>query len=93
MPTLHAISALGTKLCFYSLSTVDRNAGIVPRYIARHPDMANDTAPQSRWDCDLLEEEGEGRFMAVVNEIIAACEAIGEGQAAAVGGGEAANNQ
>jgi hypothetical protein len=34
------------------------------------------TAPQERWDCDILEEEGEKRFKSMVEEIKQACSAL-----------------
>jgi hypothetical protein len=33
-------------------------------------------APRERWDCDVLEEEGEKRFKSVVEEIKQACAAL-----------------
>ncbi|KLO16615.1 hypothetical protein SCHPADRAFT_887678 [Schizopora paradoxa] len=43
--TLYGISALGTKLCFYTLDTKNANADIVPAAIARHPTRLNHVAP------------------------------------------------
>jgi hypothetical protein len=39
----------------------------------------NDTAPVERWDCDILDAEGEARLRAVVDEIKQACENIPNG--------------
>ncbi|KAI5119171.1 hypothetical protein M0805_008654 [Coniferiporia weirii] len=58
--TLHAVSAMGTRLCFYHIDTTD-------------VDKVTDTAPAERWDCDILDEEGEARLRAVVREITGAC--------------------
>jgi len=73
IPTLHAVSAMGTRLCFYSLDTANVEASIVPLRIPRHPSIVNDTAPVQRWGCDVLDAEGETRLRAVVNEIKEAC--------------------
>ena len=76
LPTLHAISAMGTALCFYSLETQDQDAVIIPLGIARHPTRIIDTAPKARWDHNLLTAEGEDKFRAVVDEIKRACETL-----------------
>ena len=76
LPTLHAISAMGTALCFYSLkkSGQGQDPEIMPLRIAQHLTIANDTAPKARWNYDLLTAEGEEKFRAVVDEIKQACE-------------------
>ncbi|KAI0256297.1 hypothetical protein BJV78DRAFT_1117960 [Lactifluus subvellereus] len=76
IPTLHAVSAMGTRLCFYHLDTIDVAADIIPLGIPRHPTRVNDTAPMERWDCDVLDAEGEARLRAVVDSIKTACENI-----------------
>ncbi|KAF9509037.1 hypothetical protein BS47DRAFT_1302035 [Hydnum rufescens UP504] len=70
--TLHAVSAMGTRLCFCPLNIAD-----VPTEIISHniPRIVNDTAPMERWDYDVL-DSGEGRLRAVVDSIKAACENI-----------------
>ncbi|KAF8438583.1 hypothetical protein L210DRAFT_3544458 [Boletus edulis BED1] len=72
IPTLHAVSAMGTQLCFYHLDTTDVAADIKPVNIPKHPTKMNDTAPMQRWDCDILDAEGEARLRAVVDSIMAA---------------------
>jgi hypothetical protein len=67
--TLHAVSALGTKLSFYSLDLKNRAAGIDPPRIDRDPVLVNDYAPAERWNCDILEASGEEKLLAVINEI------------------------
>ena len=68
---------MGTRLCFYHLDTTDVEADIIPLYnIPRHRTRVNDTAPIERWDCDVLDAEGEARFRAVVDSIMVACENI-----------------
>jgi hypothetical protein len=71
--TLHAISALGTKLCFYSLDVRNRGARINPPRIQRDPDTVNDYAPAERWSYDVLEPNGEASLLAVINEIKIGC--------------------
>jgi hypothetical protein len=61
--TLHAISAIGTKLRFYSLNVKNRAARIDPPRIDRNPDMVNDCAPAERWNCDVLEVSGEKKWL------------------------------
>ncbi|KAF8130205.1 hypothetical protein EV363DRAFT_1490422 [Boletus edulis] len=76
IPTLHAVSAMGTQLCFYHLDTTDVPAYIKLDNIPKHPTNVNDTAPMQRWDCDVLDAKGEARLRAVVDSIMAACENI-----------------
>lgn len=71
--TLHAVSALGTSLSFYTLDTTNADAEIVPAAIPRHPSKVNDTAPAARWAYDILEPAGEEQFRNVVEEIWAEC--------------------
>ncbi|KAF8554395.1 hypothetical protein OG21DRAFT_1093527 [Imleria badia] len=71
--TLHGVSAMGTRLCFYHLDTTDVEADIMPLNIPRHLGRVNDAAPMERWDCDVLDVVGEARLRAVVDSIKAAC--------------------
>jgi len=73
LPTLHAISAMGTKLCFYNKS---RNGPVTPHCIPPNLDPLLDVAPVERWDCDILEEDGAQKFQAVIEEIIKGCETL-----------------
>ena len=73
LATLHAVSALGTKLSFYSLDTTDDNADIIPRAIARHPTRVNDYAPAERWSYDILEEGGEAQLRSIIEEVQQGC--------------------
>jgi hypothetical protein len=56
-----------------------RNQPIQPPFI-RDPQSVTlrvtGTAPKERWDCDVLEEEGENRFKTMVEEIKQACAAL-----------------
>ncbi|KAF8228267.1 hypothetical protein L208DRAFT_1404198, partial [Tricholoma matsutake] len=55
---LNAVSAIGTKLCFY---TADDRV-ITPPRIQRE-----------RWDCDVLEAEGAAPLKAIIHEIQQTC--------------------
>ena len=63
------VSALGTKLCFYSLNATDGGAEIEPEEIPRHSTRLNDTAPADCWDCDLLDPAGEKPLREVVHKV------------------------
>ena len=69
LETLYAASALGPKLCFYSLDAKDNGAEIMPRAIPRRPTRLNDTAPADGWDCDLLVPAGERRLREVMHKV------------------------
>ncbi|KAJ7819776.1 hypothetical protein B0H14DRAFT_2835694 [Mycena olivaceomarginata] len=71
LPTLHAVSAFGTWLAFYSKA---KDHQIVPGGIPPDPVLLTDTAPLDWWSCDVLEEEGRQRFRSLVTEIVQACE-------------------
>ena len=71
--TLHAVSALGTMLCFYSLDVKNRAVMIDPPRMDRDSDMVIDYAPAERWNLDVLEASGEDKLLAVINEITAGC--------------------
>ena len=68
LPELHAVSAFGTRLCFFK---VDHNQSIRPFFIATHPEVTPDlpVTPQKYWDCDSRNEQGEKRFKAIAKEI------------------------
>ena len=70
---MHAVSALGTKLCFYSLDVKTRGARIEPPRIERDPETVNDYAPAERWNSDVLEASGEDKLLAVIDEVKASC--------------------
>jgi hypothetical protein len=76
---LHAISAIGTKLCFYTAEAGRAMAAIPPR-IVTDDQLATDTAPLQRWDCDVLGAEGTARLKAVVHEIHQACAQLDPGE-------------
>lgn len=78
LKTLYVVSALGTKLCFYSLDTKDDRADIVPKIILSDPHgtLLIDSAPADRWNYDILEPDGEHRLRQVVEEIMDGCAAL-----------------
>jgi hypothetical protein len=53
-----------------------QNTNIVPASIPRDPERVNDVAPKEWWGHDILTQEGEEKFLAVVDEIKQACEAL-----------------
>ncbi|KAI6031071.1 hypothetical protein PISMIDRAFT_6504 [Pisolithus microcarpus 441] len=78
IPTVHAVSAMGTRLRFYHLDTTDVAGEIAPLSIPRHPTRVTETAPKERWDCDVLDADGEARLRAVVDAIKEACENVAD---------------
>jgi hypothetical protein len=77
--TLHAISALGTRLCFYSVDTTDlANAEILPLPIAPHPTRINNCAPAERWEYNIMEEGGEAKLRAVIQDVLQGCVTLRE---------------
>jgi hypothetical protein len=69
LPVLYAVSAIGTKLCFF---TKRPGQPVLPQAISADPKYETDTAPRERWNYDILEE----RFRAMVEEIKQACDAL-----------------
>ncbi|KAF8809266.1 hypothetical protein BYT27DRAFT_7094566, partial [Phlegmacium glaucopus] len=77
LPTLHAVSALGTRLCFYSVDTTDlATAEILPLPIACHPTRVNDYTPAGRWEYDIMKVRGEAKLRAVIHEVLQECVAL-----------------
>ncbi|PFH45354.1 hypothetical protein AMATHDRAFT_160555, partial [Amanita thiersii Skay4041] len=68
-------SVFSTQLCFYR-QDVNDPLSLTPPTIPRTLTYVNDTAPSERWDCDLLDADGEQRLRGVVEEIKAACEGL-----------------
>lgn len=67
MPVFHGVSAMGTRLCFYS-KFHDEDA-VYPPQISVTPETTDAAPPPERWNCDILEDEGEERFRCVVGAI------------------------
>ena len=75
---LHAVSAFGTKLCFYVASSGQRRMTVTPARINADAELLVDTAPRARWDCDILEEQGAIRFRDVIEQIKKGCADLGK---------------
>jgi hypothetical protein len=73
IPTLYAISAMGTALRFYSVNTRFRKGRIVSHSI---PCGSNDRAPKETWNLDLLTDPGKQKLCAIVEEINQECAAL-----------------
>ena len=54
LPFLHAVSAIGTQLRFY---TKDLDSGLIASTLDYSSGQWTNTAPQAYWDCDILEPE------------------------------------
>ena len=67
LPVIHGVSALGSRLCFYSY-TRDDNVLDPPR-IPPDVERMNDVAPAARWNFDILSDEGVARMTHVANEV------------------------
>ena len=63
---LIGISAMGTRFAVYEYTTNDHH--LDPPRIIDHPDIVTDTAPKERWRDDIMEDSGEAKFKALVNE-------------------------
>lgn len=73
LPTLYALSAFGTRLAFY---TVTSESAILPARATAsdNADKYNEGASADWWDCDLMEDDGAIRLKEVVNKIRNQCE-------------------
>ena len=67
---------MGTRFAVYELTTNDRRL-TPPRIICSHHDPFIDTAPEERWNDDIMEDPGEAKFKALVNEAKEMGSAIG----------------
>ncbi|KAF8592216.1 hypothetical protein K439DRAFT_1610614 [Ramaria rubella] len=79
IPVLHAVSAMGTRLAFYRMENVGGGADSAINggdVIVPHPLEGNAALLAEHWDCDILEEEGEARLRAVIQEIKDCCETL-----------------
>ena len=73
LPTLYAISAMGTKICIYAKP---RDGRLAPRRIPSDSEELLDVAPKERWNYDILEADGIEKFKAIVEEIKQGCAAL-----------------
>jgi len=77
LSVLHAVSAFGTKLCFYTGTNGAEGSVIVtPVRIPADPVIMLDTAPATRWDSDVMEDGGANRLKAIVAQIQAECASL-----------------
>ena len=67
VPTLHGFSALGSRLCHYSLNTA--TGELSPHQIPKDPRFLTDTAPAAAWNLDILRDEGDMYFQNTVCQI------------------------
>ncbi|KAK2467141.1 hypothetical protein APHAL10511_000690 [Amanita phalloides] len=75
IPILHDISAFGTRLSFYEYDSATHV--LQPEQVLRsHPSILVDVAPVTRWDCDVLHQEGADRLRNVVNQVKDMCARI-----------------
>lgn len=74
VPVLHGVSAFGPRLCFYRYD-VSTNK-VTPERIVNQTSYVLDTAPESRWDCGVLEAEGAARLKEVVDDVKNMCAQI-----------------
>ncbi|KAG2114973.1 hypothetical protein BD769DRAFT_1488425 [Suillus cothurnatus] len=69
MPKLHGVSAMGQKLAFYYMDTI--NGCILPENVPTAGDGEEvDTVPANRWEFDITTEAGHQQFMRAVNDAI-----------------------
>jgi hypothetical protein len=73
---LIGISAMGTRYAVYEYTTNDHHLN--PPRIIHHPHIVTDTAPKERWSDDIMEDSGEAKFRALVNEAKEMASAFGE---------------
>ena len=59
-PKLIGISAMGTHFAVYEYTTNDHRVD---------PSIIADTAPKERWSDDIMEDSGEAKLKALVNEV------------------------
>jgi hypothetical protein len=71
IPRLHAVSALGTRLCFYTFNCDTMT--IHPLRNASDPDVITDVAPAAQWEFDLLDENGEQKLREIIADVDRQC--------------------
>ncbi|KAF7966874.1 hypothetical protein HWV62_36689, partial [Athelia sp. TMB] len=67
LPVIHGVSALGTRLCFYSYRF--DNSTLTPPRIPPDSELMNDVAPAARWNVDILSEEGVARMTEAADDV------------------------
>ncbi|KAN0140893.1 hypothetical protein V8E53_001337 [Lactarius tabidus] len=72
IPTLHGVSAFGTRLAFYEYDLATRV--IQPTEITQSdPSLTADVVPMSCWDSDVLQQEGADQLKDVVRKVKDMC--------------------
>lgn len=66
IPTLYGISAFGPNLCIYEYTIATRR--LTPPRILQDQDIITDTAPENRWEFDVM-KEGETKLKSVVTHV------------------------
>ncbi|KAF8516328.1 hypothetical protein BU17DRAFT_92897 [Hysterangium stoloniferum] len=66
-PTLYGVSAMGKKLCIYKLDVA--NYTIAPQQLPTSSMHVVDSAPESRWDLDITNQDGFQKFMEIVADV------------------------
>jgi len=74
---LIGISAMGTRFAVYEY-TIKSHRLDPPRIIRHRGDTTTNTAPKKRWSDDIMEDSGEAKLKALVNEAKEMASAIGE---------------
>ncbi|KAF8465322.1 hypothetical protein BDZ91DRAFT_728038 [Kalaharituber pfeilii] len=71
IPILYGISAMGTKVCFY---TYDKQTGSLSAKVIRSDgEWVIDAAHACRWSLDIMTPEGEEKLHQVVSQIKKMC--------------------
>ena len=75
IPTLHAVSAIGTCIRFYSLDVTAPEVKIVPLPAPGHPTQLNgsEVARDDQWSYDILEADGQKKLCDIFEEIKREC--------------------
>ena len=71
IPILYGMSALGTKVSFYTYDKGTRS--ILPKTIKDDGDVVIDTAPADHWSLDVMTPDGERKLREVVNQVKVMC--------------------
>jgi len=77
VPKLYGVSAIGVYLSYYTYERANRT--IEPIALADSANEVMGTAPETRWNMNIMEEEGRAKFLRVVEEIKQMVAIIGTG--------------
>jgi len=67
IPKLYGISAIGKQLSYYEFTKA--SSRITPDALPDSFAMVMDTAPEERWDTNIMDPEGCNKFIRIVEEI------------------------